>query len=523
MNRANQAALFQQTNLGLLSIRQAELNYYVSLNIAFGTQAALIGGFTYGVFTQNQNNDDNDYSKYFQDIYWIVSAGTIACAVHVIITTMCIQVFGPGLALHGPVGSMARAAEGMRIEQKPVIVSFILMMVLFSIATILSFWAVFSFPSAVGGTVVFLIASRQWYFYCERIYLRFYWQDEESKWRSDSYDGMTPNVEEAPVPPLNSNPIHEHIYERRNTHQSERDSVTGGGRPSREEANSDKRTDEKDSDEGKNSKGTKQKSNNKPKGFFRLPRFTSSSSSTTVKRKSANTSNNNNNNNTIGKPLLDNEGGNGAGRTISTASSTPAFLLPPTNDGERQAMKSDVIMEGYLLKKVSSSTSAEEREREQQNNNRKREKENWERRYFILTRAGHLFLYKSRQDYRSNPKQPIYFRPLDLHDYVIDVFNSEGERDERQISVDSERRGSATGGGGHRAPRFELILRPKEEVEQQLMMNNPVGNPINNSSSNNNENNRYTRQTWYLRCDTEEELEIWAVVMREAVPTSFFE
>ncbi len=45
MNRANQAALYQATNQGLLSIRQSELNYYVNLNVAFGTQAALIGGF----------------------------------------------------------------------------------------------------------------------------------------------------------------------------------------------------------------------------------------------------------------------------------------------------------------------------------------------------------------------------------------------------------------------------------------------------------------------------------------------
>ncbi|RYH11043.1 hypothetical protein EON65_39035 [archaeon] len=144
MNRANQIALFQATNQGLLNIRQAELNYYINLNIAFGTQAALIGGFTYGVFTQNQKNEDYDYAYIFQDIYWITSAGTIAASVHVIITTMLLQVLGPGLALHGPVGSVANAADGLRREQKTVITAFILMMILFSFSTVLSFWAVMS-------------------------------------------------------------------------------------------------------------------------------------------------------------------------------------------------------------------------------------------------------------------------------------------------------------------------------------------------------------------------------------------
>lgn len=104
MNRANQHALFQQTNIGLLGIRQAELNYYINLNIAFGTQAAMIGGFTYSVFTQNQFNEDYEYAELFQDIYWVTSSGTIAASVHVIITTMLLQVLGPGLALHGPIG-----------------------------------------------------------------------------------------------------------------------------------------------------------------------------------------------------------------------------------------------------------------------------------------------------------------------------------------------------------------------------------------------------------------------------------
>mmetsp|Transcript_20003 Transcript_20003/g.34016 ORF Transcript_20003/g.34016 Transcript_20003/m.34016 type:complete len:320 (-) Transcript_20003:32-991(-) len=184
MNRAHQQALFQTTNLGLLAIRQSEINYYQGLNVAFGTQAALIGGFAYGVFSQNPVNDDNFYDvEVIADFYWVTSAITIALSVHVILCTMLMQVLGPGLALHGPVGSMARATEGMRIEQQQIIVSFVAMMLMFATSTVLSFWVVMTFEGAIGCTACFVIASFYWWKYCERIWLRFYWKVEDTGWR----------------------------------------------------------------------------------------------------------------------------------------------------------------------------------------------------------------------------------------------------------------------------------------------------------------------------------------------------
>jgi hypothetical protein len=83
----------------------------MTVNNTIGTQAALIGGFTYSVFTQSQVNDENSYGVHVNSAYYVVSAVTVAAAIHVIIVTMLLQVLGPGLALNGPVGSIARAAE----------------------------------------------------------------------------------------------------------------------------------------------------------------------------------------------------------------------------------------------------------------------------------------------------------------------------------------------------------------------------------------------------------------------------
>lgn len=208
MNQANQRALAQLTNQGLLNIRQAELNYYINLNVAFGTQAALIGGFTYGIFTQTVANDSNSYSCVFLDLFWIVSSGTVASAVHVILATMMLQVLGPGLALHGPIGSMVTACEGMRREQKTVIAGFIIMMAFFSIATILAFWVTMTPQAAAFSTFVWVVALRMYYYYCERIYLRFFWKVDKGVWEKGDETDPAAMDDDEPGVSKSQSPLH---------------------------------------------------------------------------------------------------------------------------------------------------------------------------------------------------------------------------------------------------------------------------------------------------------------------------
>ena len=163
MYKANQEALFQCTNLGLVGLRQAEINYYFNVNSAIGTQAALIGGFTYGIFTQNPINT-TPWASTVVVAYYCVTACAIASAVHVVINTMLIQVLSPGLALNGPIGSMARATDGMQIEQSHIIVAFGIMMSSFALSTVLAFWAVFDIRSAVISTILFFFSAQVWYY-----------------------------------------------------------------------------------------------------------------------------------------------------------------------------------------------------------------------------------------------------------------------------------------------------------------------------------------------------------------------
>ena len=203
MYKANQEALFQATNQQVISIRQSEISYYVNVNNAIGTQAALIGGFTYGIYTQNQADSTHQYTTTMLTVNYIASAITIAASVHVIINTMLLQVLGPGLALNGPVGSMARAAEGMKVEQDQVIKAFTLMMVSFAVATVFSFWAVMDTVAAVVNTIVFAIAARCWIYYSRRVYYRLHWEKQDS-WEDQFRGSMSPEPAIATTNPMNN-------------------------------------------------------------------------------------------------------------------------------------------------------------------------------------------------------------------------------------------------------------------------------------------------------------------------------
>lgn len=167
-------------------IRQAELDYFINLFTVFGTNAALMGGFTFGILTQNIINYSSKGIKVYKFFYFVLAAITIASCVHVMLVCMLTRVYGPGLALNGPVGSMAKAVEGMRAEQKQIATSVLVMVLSFAIGSMWLFFCVMNFFQAVVATVVFLIAMWFWYCYCERIYLRFYWKTQTNNWNDYS-------------------------------------------------------------------------------------------------------------------------------------------------------------------------------------------------------------------------------------------------------------------------------------------------------------------------------------------------
>ena len=430
MNRANQGALFQQTNVAVVGIRQLEISYYTNVYSVFGTQAILILGFVYSTFSQNNTQSQTPHELVYLYLYYISTSMTFASALHVTLSSMLMQVYGPGLALNGPLGSMVRAAEGLRSEQDQIITSFTIMILSFASCTIWSFWTVMNFPQAVACTFVFLAAARQWYFYTQRIYLRFYWNKEESNWNSG-----------------------------RPQDELEFDQEPGVKLP------------EGNAENSVPAPHYKKKELNFP---FRFG-----------KNKSA--------------TALNSEESPASQSHMGTAISGDTRGV----DLSASSTKGLVAMEGYFTCRGQS---------EQQVIH---EAKRWERQYFVLFRTGEFYVYKTRQNYRTDPRSPLFLRPLRLADFHVNVDNTDKEmRAEFEDDGRSVVSAALTVRADHRAGKrpsvllFQITLVPRENEEYER-------------GEGQGQQQGQVRNRWLLRCDTEEELQIWLAIIQEVCPSCF--
>lgn len=186
MNRANQRAVLQEANMLLVDIRSAEVQYYDSFFNNFATNAALMIGFICGAVSQVPALDNPSGAPYpWIVMYWIGSAGTVGAAVHVLVCAVFVAVFGQGLALRGPIGSMVKAVDGMVSEQEHVLFYFVVTIVFFAFQSIGMYWVMMDSTSAIVSTVITFIAMYYWYHYTLRIYNRFNWGKIKSDWEEE--------------------------------------------------------------------------------------------------------------------------------------------------------------------------------------------------------------------------------------------------------------------------------------------------------------------------------------------------
>ncbi len=129
---------------------------------------------------------------------------------HVILTTIFVQIMGPRLSLYGPLGSMAQAAEGMNFEKDQIFIGYLIMVLFFALSTLMSFWVLMNLYAASVSTAIFVLSSTFWWRHCIRIYNRFYFEkntdfNRDSRTSEVGEDGMerhNSNADCACPPPL---------------------------------------------------------------------------------------------------------------------------------------------------------------------------------------------------------------------------------------------------------------------------------------------------------------------------------
>lgn len=171
MIHAGQKALFQEQNQRVLGIRQAEMDYFTNFYTNFATQSALVMASVTGAVTNIV--PDHDHPTVINDFFYIAGGLTFAFSMHSLLCSVFTIVFAPNLALHGPLGSMVRAIDGMIAEQDQIFLCFVLSLVFFTINTISWNWILMTDEAAAISSIAIIIASGGWYTYCLRIYNRF--------------------------------------------------------------------------------------------------------------------------------------------------------------------------------------------------------------------------------------------------------------------------------------------------------------------------------------------------------------
>lgn len=189
MNQANQKALIQTANMDLINIRFIELSYFSVFFSSFGTQCAVLNGLITGSLSQvpGQQNPTGCWYGWIV-LYWISSAITLGASMHAIVCCLYLEVFGQGLGLRGPLGSMVRAVEGLVIEQQEILNTFLIAIFSFGFQCIGMYWIMMDWKSAIATTVITIVGIICWYRYALRLYNRFSWKAIKVEWRGEDQD-----------------------------------------------------------------------------------------------------------------------------------------------------------------------------------------------------------------------------------------------------------------------------------------------------------------------------------------------
>jgi hypothetical protein len=140
MLSAENVALENKAIQLMLQIREKELNYITNKYNAMGTQAALVGGFA--VTTLTSLEVGVSVPNILRWFFFVTSSISVGSALHCILNATFVTVWGPGLALRGPRGSMAKAYYGMIREQGQIFGSFVTCLFFFGLETCVAFFII---------------------------------------------------------------------------------------------------------------------------------------------------------------------------------------------------------------------------------------------------------------------------------------------------------------------------------------------------------------------------------------------
>lgn len=139
MLSAEHMALEHQAVQQLLGIRHQEVSYMTDRFNAIGTQSSLLAGFIVTTLTAVSAADPGT-TEWVRQTFWASSALSLMFSLHCVLCSTFAAVWGPGLALRGPTGSVSKAYFNMVRERQHIMISYVLSLLFFVVQSIMAFY-----------------------------------------------------------------------------------------------------------------------------------------------------------------------------------------------------------------------------------------------------------------------------------------------------------------------------------------------------------------------------------------------
>jgi len=166
---ADKRALETNLKVSLLSIREKELNFYVTNCQSIGTQAAMLAGFAFAGLMQPLPPEP----EVLRVLFLVSTVSALGLQLVTVVTTTLLSMLAPGLALRGPDGSMHAAVDGMVEEYRLSFYTFILGLLAIHGSAIFFVWLAFQLFQAFVLTAALLLSVATIYRYFRRLMLNF--------------------------------------------------------------------------------------------------------------------------------------------------------------------------------------------------------------------------------------------------------------------------------------------------------------------------------------------------------------
>lgn len=169
---AKKQALYGNIQVDALEIREKELVFFAENFNALSVVCALLAGFAFSGLTDTTILPGTPI--FLQLLYYICTALAFMFNLAALTNSVLCVIYGPGMALLGPKGSMDKAVAGMQVVKERTFVIFLLGLVFFIGAVVMFAWISYVQTVAIVITVSILFGFLLFIWQAIGIYKHFY-------------------------------------------------------------------------------------------------------------------------------------------------------------------------------------------------------------------------------------------------------------------------------------------------------------------------------------------------------------